>query len=99
MKIYYLELVYLNKLIFITYLIKLSNGVLSLMFSRYFIIYYLLWGGGETKGDCWEQLFRGCYNELYLVKISGMWIHLGTIKHNTCLQATSALTALVTLLN
>jgi len=39
-----------------------------------------------------------CYNELYLVQISGLWVHLGTIKHNMSLSATSALTALVTLL-
>jgi len=39
-----------------------------------------------------------CYSELYLVQISGLWVHLGTIKHNMFLPATSALTALVTLL-
>ena len=39
-----------------------------------------------------------CYNELYLVQISGLWVHLGTIKHNTSLPATLALNALVTLL-
>ena len=39
-----------------------------------------------------------CYNELYLVQISRLWVHLGTIKHNTSLPATSALTSLVTLL-
>jgi len=39
-----------------------------------------------------------CYSEPHLVQISALWVHLGTIKHNMFLPATSALTALVTLL-
>ena len=39
-----------------------------------------------------------CYNELYLAQISGLLVHLDTTKHNASLPATSALTALVTLL-
>jgi len=38
------------------------------------------------------------YSELYLVQISGLWVHLITIKHNMFLPATSTLAALVTLL-
>ena len=39
-----------------------------------------------------------CYSELYLVQISGLWVHLVTIKHNRFLLATVALAALVTVL-
>ena len=43
------------------------------------------------------QVCKTAINELYLVQISGLWVHMGTIKH-TSLLATSALIALVTLL-
>ena len=33
------------------------------------------------------RLLKGCCNELYLVQISGLWIHLGFIAHNTSLTA------------
>jgi len=48
-----------------------------------------------VKLDC---VYKIAINELYLVQISGLWVHMGTIKHNTSLPATSALAALVTLL-
>jgi len=37
-------------------------------------------------------MYRVCYNELYLVQISGLWVQMGTIKHYTFLPGTSALT-------
>jgi hypothetical protein len=53
---------------------------------------------GNPQSGTVKTNVESCYNELYLVQISGLWVHLGTTKHNTSLPATLALTALVTLL-
>ena len=34
-----------------------------------------------------NPMLKGCCNGLYLVEISGLWIHLGFIAHNTSLPA------------